>query len=168
MIDFEITEHLYNVATYYQLLGERSKANAFKRSAMTLDGLGYYVQECIDNNKLMELPEIDRTIARTVNEILETGKLTLEDELAANFPSFIAELATVPEINPRVLAKISNVKCNSLYELKEKLSSAGIALPPAASTSLEHYIRISDCKTSSIFPFALTHTFCCQEGVVAS
>ena len=155
MIDFEITDHLYKVATYYQLLGERRKAKAFKRGAMTLDGFGYFVQECINNNNLIKLPGVGRSIARAVNEILETGKLTLEDELAANFPSFIAELAAVPKFGPRLLAKIANVNCNSLYELREKLNSTGIKLPPAASNSLDQYISVSDIKGEGYYGIPL-------------
>lgn len=71
MIDFEITGHLYKVATYYQLLGERRKAKAFKRGAMTLDGFGYFVQECVDKNSLMDLPGIGRSIAQAVDEKLK-------------------------------------------------------------------------------------------------
>ena len=155
MIDFEITGHLYKVATYYQLLGERRKAKAFKKAAMTLDGFGYFVQECVDKNSLMDLPGIGRSIAQAVSEILETGTLTLEEELAANFPPFIAELAEVPKFGPRLLSKIVDVDCHSLCELKEKLNSAGIRLPTAASTSLEQYIRVSDIKGEGYYGIPL-------------
>jgi len=160
VLDFEITSHLYKVATYYQLLGERRKAKAFKRAAMTLDGFGYFVQECINNNSLMKLPGVGRSIAQAVNEIIETGKLTLEEELATNFPPFVAELAEIPKFGPRLLAKIAKVNCSSLYELEETLNSNDIKLPPVASTSLRQYIAISNIKSESYYgtplPIALS------------
>jgi len=170
MLDFEITGHLYNVATYYQLLGEKRKAKAFKRAAMTLDGFGYFVQESIDKNSLMDLPGVGRSIAKAVNEIIETGKLALEEDLAANFPPFIAELAEVSKFGPRLLAKISQVDCNSLYELEEKLNNTGIKLPSAASASLDEYIAVSDLKSNKFYgiplPIALSVATEIQDSLV--
>jgi len=168
MIDFEITTHLYKVATYYQLLGERRKAKAFKRAAMTLDGFGYFVQESIDKNSLMDLPGVGRSIAKAVNEIIETGKLTLEDELAANFPPFMAELAEVPKFGPRLLAKISQVECNSLYELEEKLNNTGVTLPSAASASLDEYIAVSNLKSNKFYGIPLPIALSVASEIQAS
>jgi DNA polymerase (family 10) len=148
MIDFEITSHLYNVATYYLLKGETRKSRAFNRAAMTLDGFGYFIRECLDHSRLMDLPGVGHSISQAVAEIIETGKLSLENDLASGFPPFLVELAAVPHFGPKLLRKLSKIDCCSIYELSTKLKEAGLNLPPSPAAALSRYISQSDPRSS--------------------
>jgi histidinol phosphatase-like PHP family hydrolase/predicted nuclease with RNAse H fold/DNA polymerase/3'-5' exonuclease PolX/dephospho-CoA kinase len=159
MLDFEITVHLYKVSIYYQLLGELRKAKAFKRAAMTLDGFGHFIEDCLEKNNLMNLPGVGHSIYRAVEEIIKTGKLSLEEELATHFPHFIAELAAVPHIGSRLLKRLSQID-KGIQNLHSALDNSRITLSAASVESLENYLESSDPRNKEFigipFPIALT------------
>ncbi len=160
MLDFEITSHLYNVAVYYLLRGESRRSKAFREAAMVLDGFDHFVEKRAAEHTLTKLPGVGPSIANAVGEILSSGRLSLEDTLAADYPPQLAELAGVQGFGSRLLRKLSDLDYSDFSELVTAIAATGRRLPARASDALDKYSKGRNPKSKSFigipFPVAIS------------
>lgn len=102
---FEIARALEELATLLELKGGENifRARAYKKGAKALVSASEEVADLLREERLTEIPGIGKGIASAVEELYETGRLGLLDELRAEMPPGAAELAALPGLN---LAKI--------------------------------------------------------------
>lgn len=159
MLDFEVTGLLYEVGSYYAALGEKYRARAFERGALTLDGFGHFIDECVENDCLTKLPGVGRSVLACVNEIRSTGRLLLREELSSRLAPYVAEVSKVPYCGARVLQILATAGFDSLERLLEGISSSELMLSKRVERALIRYAQESDPESDVFigipFPVAL-------------
>lgn len=125
----EVAGLLRQLATALTLEGEsRFKIKAYRRAAETLETLDRSVAELVaSGDDITELPGVGDAIAAKIAEIVNSGQLrTLDKKLAALSPE-IAELASRPRLDPKVVKRVyKKLGISTLAELGEGLESGRI------------------------------------------
>ena len=98
----EIGKSLERTAFFLELRGDNPfKARAYFRAALALRTSDEDVERLHREGQLTSIPGVGKSIARDIGELMESGKLTLLEELEAEFPSTIMELFSVPGLGSK-------------------------------------------------------------------
>ncbi len=82
-----IADVLDKIAALLELKGDnRFKVQAYARAARTIDHCPESIERLADEGRLAELPGIGEALTAKIHELLDTGRLSYFDELAAEFP----------------------------------------------------------------------------------
>jgi DNA polymerase (family 10) len=116
-----IVKALRDLGAYLQLNGENAfKVRAYDIAAERIAGTTDDLQALIDQKQLTSLPGIGESIAKKIEELVSTGKMTALDEIRARFPPKILELMTVPDLGPKKAhALFAQLGVGSLEELEK-------------------------------------------------
>lgn len=120
-----IAEVLAEIGTLEELSGEKPyRGRAFTTAARSLEGSAADLPALARNGRLTELPGVGPAIARTIGELLETGRSTLHEELRAKTPPGLYQVLRIPGLGTR--------KARALHEelgidSVEKLEQAALA-----------------------------------------
>ena len=78
------------------------RIRAYRKAAQTIEGLPHSVNSMLaEEADLSELPGIGKDLATKIQEIVETGHLTLLDQVSSQLPGQLAELAKIPGLGPK-------------------------------------------------------------------
>ena len=120
---------LRQLATVLTLEGESPfKSKAYRRAAETIESLEQNVSELVQSGSdLTELAGVGDAIAAKIVEIVSSGHLkSLDKKLSALSPE-IAELASRPRLDPKVVLRVyKKLRIGSLSELAENLESGRV------------------------------------------
>lgn len=78
---------------------------AYRKAAESLSALGEDINDVWRTNRLREIPGVGEAIASKIDELLETGKLTFYDKLAAEIPPSLVEVLKVGDVGPKKAAR---------------------------------------------------------------
>lgn len=97
-----VVKALRDLGAYLQLNGENAfKVRAYDIAAERIAGLSEDLGALVEQQKLTSLPGIGESIAKKIEELVTTGKMTALEEIKARFPPKILELMTVPDLGPK-------------------------------------------------------------------
>lgn len=97
-----VVKALRDLGAYLQLNGENAfKVRAYDIAAERIAGLTDDLGAIIEKKALTSLPGIGESIAKKIEELATTGKMTALEEIRAQFPPKILELMTVPDLGPK-------------------------------------------------------------------
>jgi DNA polymerase (family 10) len=129
------------------------RIRSYRRAAEALDGLPQQVAALADDvKKLLEIPGIGKGMAANIQELAQTGKLQLHQELCEKYRPSMLELLKIQGLGPKTIALIWSAFQVSDIEGVEKLAKEGKlqTLPRLSSKSeqkilksIEDYRRIS-------------------------
>jgi len=79
------------------------RIRAYRNAAQTVESLGASAESAVRTGspKLDELPGIGKDLAGKIKEIVETGKLTLAEELKAQIPEGLLAMVRLPGLGPK-------------------------------------------------------------------
>ncbi len=79
------------------------RIRAYRNAARTVESLGASVETAVRTGspRLDELPGIGKDLAGKIQEIVETGKLTLAEELKAKIPEGLLAMVRLPGLGPK-------------------------------------------------------------------
>ena len=78
------------------------RIRAYRKAAQTIESLPHSVNSMLEEEAdLSELPGIGKDLATKIQEIVETGHLTLLDQVSSQLPGQLAELAKIPGLGPK-------------------------------------------------------------------
>jgi DNA polymerase (family 10) len=93
----QIAASLKEIGAYMRLLGQDPyRARAYENAGDALDALGPEFEALADADRLTEVPGIGRSIAGVIGELRRSGSTRRLDELRAELPPTLLELAQVP------------------------------------------------------------------------
>jgi DNA polymerase (family X) len=129
------------------------RIRSYRRAAETLEGYPRQVSDLADDTKqLLEIPGIGKGMAANIQELAQTGKLQVHQELLAKYSPSMLELFKIQGLGPKTIALIwSAFQVSDLAGL-EKLAKEGKlrTLPRMSEKSeqkilkaIEDYRRIS-------------------------
>ncbi|MGW8169604.1 MAG: DNA polymerase/3'-5' exonuclease PolX [Sulfurovaceae bacterium] len=120
--NIEIAAIFDQLADLLEIKGENHfKVIAYRNAVRTIENMGTDLSKMVkDNVDLSELPVIGESIAKKIQEIVNTGKLSKLEDLKRSFPPHLLDLLNIKGIGPK-RAKIlyENLQINSLEELKK-------------------------------------------------
>ena len=162
-VQFPRVQHVDNktIATVFNETADLMEINgddpfrirSYRRAAETLEGLPQQVSALAgDLKKLLEIPGIGKGMAANIQELTETDKLQLHQELLQKYQASMLDLLKIQGLGPKTIALIWSAFQVSDLEGVEKLAKEGKlrTLPRMSEKSeqkivkaIEDYRRIS-------------------------
>ena len=118
------------------------RVRAYRNAARSLRGLGHEVAELLaDGEDLTLLPGIGKDLAAKIQEMLETGKLRVLDELHKEVPTSVEALLQIPGLGPkRVKALYHSLGIKSVKQLEQAVRDGRVRSLPGFGAGIEHNI----------------------------
>jgi len=91
----------YEVADILDLQGVTFKPNAYRRAARSIEQLDEDISRLSSEGRLQEIPGVGESVAKKIDEILSTGKLSYLDKLRAQIPQGLLDILRVPDVGPK-------------------------------------------------------------------
>ncbi|HET8647247.1 MAG TPA: helix-hairpin-helix domain-containing protein, partial [Vicinamibacteria bacterium] len=98
--------------------GSPHRVRAYEKGARAIESLNRDLAVMTKRGQLTEVPGIGDALARTVTELVETGRSAVLDRLRQELPAGVAELATVLSL-PRIRAVQQALGITTLKELEQ-------------------------------------------------
>jgi DNA polymerase (family X) len=90
-----VAARLREIAAYLDLDGEKFRARAYEKAARSVEA-SKDLDRLIAEGRLTELPRVGESLARTIEELAETGSVDLLDRLRGRWPKLLVEMADLP------------------------------------------------------------------------
>ena len=97
----QVVRILYEIAELLDLEGVQFKPRAYRRAAQAVESCPTPIEELASEGRLNELPGVGEAIAKKIQEIVETGKLSYHEELKAKLPVDLFALTQVEGVGPK-------------------------------------------------------------------
>ncbi|MCW5781950.1 MAG: DNA polymerase/3'-5' exonuclease PolX [Nitrospirales bacterium] len=99
----EIVEMFSRLAELLEIQGANPfRIRAYRKAAQTIEGLPHSVASMLaEGSDLSDLPGIGEDLAAKIQEIVETGHLSLLDQVSSQLPGQLADLAKIPTLGPK-------------------------------------------------------------------
>jgi len=99
----EIAEMFNRLAELLEITGANPfRIRAYRKAAQTIESLPHSLASMLaEGTDLSELPGIGKDLAGKIQECIETGHLTLLDQVSSQLPGQLAELAKIPGLGPK-------------------------------------------------------------------
>ena len=120
----EVAGLLYEIADLLDLKGEMFKPNAYRRAARAIEGLSDDVESLKVQDKVGEVPGVGKAIAEKIAEFLDTGTITLLEQLKAEIPPGVVEMLDIPGVGPKTARLLwGTLHVTSVEELRKAAES---------------------------------------------
>ncbi len=107
MENIEIARRLEELADLLEIQGANPfRIRAYRNAIRTIGGLTRPLQEVADEDGLTDLPGIGKDIAASIRELLDTGRLSVLDEITAEVPRELANLTRLDGVGPKKARKL--------------------------------------------------------------
>lgn len=90
-----VAARLREIAAYLDLDGEKFRARAYEKAARSVEA-SKDLDRLIAEGRLTDLPRVGESLARTIEELAETGSVGLLDRLRGRWPKLLVEMADLP------------------------------------------------------------------------
>lgn len=127
----ELANIFYEISSFLKMKGIQFKPYAYQKAATTLENLEKDVSTIYQEGgleSLKEIPDIGESIAKKIQEYLETGKIKYYQELKKKMPVNIKELTAIEGIGPKTVKKLyRKLGVKTLKDLEKAARSGKIA-----------------------------------------
>jgi DNA polymerase (family X) len=94
---------LNRIADYLEMGGVDFRTKAYRNAAHTVEILSKEIEDIRAEGRLEDLPGIGKSIAKKIDEILDTGSLRYYEELKENYPVDLESLLAVEGLGPKTI-----------------------------------------------------------------
>jgi len=138
----EVAEILRRVAALLEIKGENPyRVRAYQRAAQNIEALTRDVEELARRGQLTRIPGIGADLAGKIKEILETGTLSLYEELKREVPPELLKFLEIPGLGPKKAKLIyETLGIKTLEELERACLEHKIARLPGMGYKTEENI----------------------------
>jgi DNA polymerase (family 10) len=111
------------IADMMEINGEDPfRINSYRRVARTVADLALDINDVAERGELGSLPGVGKASTAKIQELLETGKLTLREQLAEKVPDSLLQLLAIPGMGPKKVALLWKERgIESLDDLKQAI-----------------------------------------------
>ncbi len=114
------------------------KIRAYTNAARSIETWGGNVGDLSDPATLEKIPGIGKAIAAKIKEFVETGTITVYEELCAEFPAGILDLFTIPGLGAKKIKSLhEQLQISSIAQLQEACGSGRVAGLPGFGKATE-------------------------------
>ncbi|MEP0846282.1 MAG: DNA polymerase/3'-5' exonuclease PolX [Phycisphaerae bacterium] len=105
MTNAEVARTFSEIADLLEIQGADSfRVSSYRRVSRTVEDLSEEITQIAARGELSTLPGIGKSSAGKIQELLETGRIALRDQLAAEVPPTLLELLRIPHMGPKKVA----------------------------------------------------------------
>ena len=104
----EIAAIFYEVADILDIQGVAFKPNAYRRAARSIEELDEPISRLAADDKIDEIPGVGESMAKKIQEILQSGELSYLKKLRGQIPEGLLQMLRVPEIGPKTVMQLYN------------------------------------------------------------
>jgi len=97
----EAAEVFRTIADLLDLLGEKFKPEAYRRSARSIESLTEDLSAVAARRELRAIPGVGEAIAEKIEEYLRTGSISYHERLKREIPPGLVELMRLPGLGPK-------------------------------------------------------------------
>lgn len=103
MVNMKVSRIFREIADYMELAGENMyKIRAYRKAAHELENLKESLDDIRKKGNLESIPGVGKAIAEKIEEILDTGKCLLQEDLKSNIPSGTIEIMKLPGVGAKM------------------------------------------------------------------
>ncbi|MFQ5807221.1 MAG: DNA polymerase/3'-5' exonuclease PolX [Phycisphaerae bacterium] len=128
MTNADVARVFREVADMLEIKGEDAfRINSYRRVARTVGDLATDIADIAARGELGALPGVGKGSAAKIQELLDTGRLTLREELAQEVPESILKLLNIPGMGPKKVAALWRERgIDSLDSLTDAIEAGGL------------------------------------------
>jgi DNA polymerase (family 10) len=140
--------------------GNPYEVRAYQNAARTLGNVEGDLAELVHSGEIAQLPGMGKTLVTRITELVNTGHLTLYDELVARVPPGLRQMLRIPGLGPKRIRQITqDLGITTLEELKSAAETGKIAsLPGFGAKSQTNILKglefLTRHQDSYLFPEA--------------
>ncbi len=101
-----IVKILNNIADILELQSVEFKPTAYRRAALSIDGLTEDIEAIADRGELEEIPGVGKHIAEKIEEIIKTGRLKYYEDLKREIDIDVEALNEIPFLGPKKIQQL--------------------------------------------------------------
>ncbi len=138
----EVAEIFRRVAALLEIKGDNPyRIRAYQRAAQNIEALTKDIEELARKGQLSRIPGIGADLAQKIQEILQTGTLSLYEELKREIPTELLQFLEIPGLGPKKAKLIyETLGITSLEELEKACREHKIARLPGMGYKTEEKI----------------------------
>lgn len=143
MRNSEIAQIFRDIADILELKGENPfRVRAYQKIVRTLESLPGEVKEIYRRGDLRNIPGVGEGLAKKIEELLTTGKLTYYDDLKKQIAPGLVELLSIQEIGPKTASLLhKELGINNVRELEKAVSEHRLKDLPGMGEKTEENIQ---------------------------
>ena len=154
MENIEIVRVLDEVADLLEIQQANPfRVRAYRNAVRTINAHASPLRKLVEQGAdLTELPSIGKGLAENIRELVESGRLTLLEEMAAEIPPGLVELMRLPGVGPKKARKLwDELGVESIDDLEEVAGEGRVAeLPGFGLKTQDRILRgIRNYRTST-------------------
>ncbi len=129
MINGEIAAAFSRIADLLEINGgEAFRVNSYRRIARFLKSHPHDIAVAAAEKTLKKLPGIGKGAAQKITEYIETGRISLLDELESELPAELPELLRIQGLGPKKIAQVyRELEVTGIEDLKRVIESGSLA-----------------------------------------
>lgn len=171
MRNHEVADLFYEIADLLEMseTAGRFEPIAYRRAARQLEALAEDIEDVARQGRLLTISGIGPSIARSIKEYLETGKMAKLEELRSRIPPGLVEVMAVPGLGPKRAALVwRELGITNLDELREAVEKGRLRRVKGFGEKSEENIRRGlRMVAESARKFLISRAFPLAEAIIA-
>ena len=129
MTNADVARVFSEIADLLEIKGEDPfRVNSYRRVARTIDDLATDINDVAARDELGNLAGVGKASALKIQQLLDTGRLALRDELTADVPESLLGLLAIPTVGPKKVAVLwKECGVTSVDDLKAAIQAGKLA-----------------------------------------
>lgn len=144
MTNADIARAFAEIADLLEIQGaDAFRVNSYRRVARTLEDLASDIHDVAARGELASLPGVGKSSAQKIQELLDTGRIAMRDELTAAVPESLLALLSIPSVGPKKVALLWKERgITSVADLKAAIEAGRLdGLKGFGAKSIEQIAR---------------------------
>ena len=123
----DLADKLYDIADILEIQDTKWEPRAYRNAALTISGLSEDITVIYKKGKLLELEGVGKSIAGSIQEYIETGKIKKYEELRKKYPIDFTTFRKIRGLGPkRVYSLYKNLNIKNVHDLRISLDKHNI------------------------------------------
>ena len=123
----DLADKLYDIADILEIQNAKWEPRAYRNAALTISGLSDDITVIYKKGKLLELEGVGKSIAGSIKEYIETGKIKKYEELRKKYPIDFTTFRKIRGLGPkRVYSLYKNLNIKNVHDLKTSIDKHNI------------------------------------------
>ncbi|RMF73197.1 MAG: DNA polymerase/3'-5' exonuclease PolX [Planctomycetota bacterium] len=129
MTNADVARVFNEIADLLEIKGESAfRVNSYRRVARSVGELAEDINEVAARGGLAAIPGVGKSSAEKIQELLDTGRVTVREQLAQEVPVSLLELLRIPGMGPKKAALLWKQRgVDSLDALQAAIDAGGLA-----------------------------------------
>ncbi len=142
MKNVEIVKIFEEIADFLEILNENPfRIRAYRKAAKTVEALAEPV-DTLTPEELIKLPGIGKDLAGKINEYIETGRISLHEELKNKIPEGLLNVMKIPGVGPKTASFLyEKLNLKNIDELEKALFEGRLKGLPGFGPKTEENLR---------------------------